>query len=236
MSDGAIDPLTQGLKIFERFAGETLEHAGGWIADWLAFHRAKRKIKLDRLLKMAEEESGARGVEPRPVPLKLLQPIIENGTLEDDDDMVRRWAALLVSASQGGVPPSFTAMLNELSADDARLLQRIAESQWAGRGGREWLKVERLLREGIRSRHATIQVNLGNLRRLGLIESPIKLDAAALRDMIEEDDRRYWPDGDDAHGPDHDRVRITDLGLSFIRACTPAKSAEQPLQREEEDE
>jgi hypothetical protein len=57
-------------------------------------------------------------------------PIIEAIGDEEDDSMSDRWAALLANAAGGSpdqVPPSFPAILRELTAGEAQLLDALFE-------------------------------------------------------------------------------------------------------------
>jgi hypothetical protein len=54
-----------------------------------------------RLLQRAKEMIDGTGLAPKRVPLKVLLPIFENASIEDDDDLQDRWAALLASNAAG---------------------------------------------------------------------------------------------------------------------------------------
>jgi hypothetical protein len=67
-------------------------------------------------------------VSPRPMPPKLLLPILENGSIEEDDDLQDRWAALLVNCSSedwsmSSLMPSAPDILKQLNAYEVLLLQ-----------------------------------------------------------------------------------------------------------------
>ena len=60
--------------------------------------------------------SAAR-IEPRPVPVGVLIPLLEKASLEEDDFLRTRWAALLATSATraDGILPSFVSILGELS-------------------------------------------------------------------------------------------------------------------------
>src|SRR5581483_8633125 len=69
----------------------------------------------------------AAGKAPQPVPGRLLLPILEKGSLEEDGDLQQRWAALLANsaAQPENVLPAFVSILAELSPVEAALLERL---------------------------------------------------------------------------------------------------------------
>ncbi len=67
----------------------------------------------------------------KPVPTKLLIPLLEASSLEDPDDeeMHDLWANLLASASsKANVQPRFAGILKELQGRQAKLLEKIARN------------------------------------------------------------------------------------------------------------
>jgi len=68
----------------------------------------------------------SRGIEPNSyheVPIKTLLPIMELGSLEDDDTLQDKWAKLLASAVAGEtIHPSYTKILSEISKNEALML------------------------------------------------------------------------------------------------------------------
>jgi hypothetical protein len=61
----------------------------------------------------------------------VLVPLLEGGSLEEDESMAERWAALLANATDPDapdVPPAFPDVLRQLSTDDARLLDHMVSA------------------------------------------------------------------------------------------------------------
>lgn len=106
-------------------AGTVIAHP---IVDW-------QKRRVERALTRIEEAARivhGSGGEPQPVPPRLLMPILEKASLEEDSELSERWAALLANSAMdpGGVLPAFVSILGELSPLEARFLRRI-HSLWA---------------------------------------------------------------------------------------------------------
>lgn len=113
-----VDALTDAIRPFTE--------ARGLRADQIRLQREEVLIKIARLA--AERRGLEREAEFEPVPTKVLVPLLEKASLEDGDDeeMVARWAELLLSASRAGsIPPRFISILAELTAPQANLLQDI---------------------------------------------------------------------------------------------------------------
>jgi hypothetical protein len=89
-------------------------------------YRLKRRARLAREV-LAEWEKW--GVAPKRVPLKVLAPIFDGASLEEDEDMHERWKWLLLNASDPNaktrVPPSFPEILKQLSPAEAKLLDAL---------------------------------------------------------------------------------------------------------------
>jgi hypothetical protein len=122
--------LVEGtLKSFHelmlRFLGPAADE-GGVLLREIARHYHKRAV---RFLSITDSKLYEAKIEPQPVPLKLLKPIVENASLEDDDALQDIWANLLANAadprpSAHKVLPSFPAILKELTSVDVKFLNQ----------------------------------------------------------------------------------------------------------------
>ena len=74
----------------------------------------------------------AAGFEPRQIPIKALFPLLDGASLEDDDSMQDRWAALIANAANPAasvdVKPAFAGILKSLSPQEAGLLSAIYDT------------------------------------------------------------------------------------------------------------
>ena len=83
--------------------------------------QVKRQLRLLQEVKRLIEESGK---DVKPIATRLFFPVLETASIEDDDEMQTRWAALLANEATnvGTVQPSYIDILKQLAPDDARLL------------------------------------------------------------------------------------------------------------------
>lgn len=110
--------------LLHSLAGPAFEEFGAMLGDKVRVYRVKNLIttvqKTERLLRQA-------GLPANAVPPRLLLPIIENISIEDNDSLQDLWAGLLATASQhkDSVSPSFVETLKQLTPDEARHLEHI---------------------------------------------------------------------------------------------------------------
>lgn len=143
------DPIVESAKAVQEMAKTTgqaigaAEKVGGFIAKYIAGSveqglgivedklRYMRWERQERMMLRAGELLASLGLQApsRPVPMKIAIPIFQGASMEEDDSLQDRWAALLVNAAnaQSGVEvqPSFTAILGQLSTLDAQILDAV---------------------------------------------------------------------------------------------------------------
>jgi hypothetical protein len=198
-----------GLEKAKDFIGKlitpAIEEAGGIIQDTVKSWRVKNQVNI--ALK-AQKYFERKGLDPKKVPLKILVPLLENGSLEDDENMQDKWAALLASAAHPEmgdyITPNYPAILKELSPKEVLILDTIYEEvkdiEWkSSKYGKEFHKYLLLEQFGIDSYQFDIIAN--NLFRLGLILEP-------------RGEQNITP-GDGQY----DMIHISPLGLHFIGVC-----------------
>jgi hypothetical protein len=121
--EGAFAPFG---KLITNLLGPVSEEMGYSLRDrFLAYRTSRTKRLLGRVQEIFEE----RQIEPHSVPPKLLSAVMENGSLEEDDSLQDRWAALLVNATgtQFGwelLTTSAPEILKQLNKWEAMLLER----------------------------------------------------------------------------------------------------------------
>jgi hypothetical protein len=109
--------------LIQKLAGSAAEEIGLTLQDSIKVYRAKRQIKL---LEKVADVVNKRGLTPSEVPLKILLPVMDNASVEADEDLHSAWAALLVNAADpitgSGILPCFVEILKQLSGGEAIFL------------------------------------------------------------------------------------------------------------------
>lgn len=203
-------------------AGSATAEVSEMLADKVRLRRFKSQLKI---LEKAKQAAEAAGLPPHAVPLKVLAPLLEQGSLEEegDENMVTRWANLLANAateSVAEVPPGFPDILRQLDGLAASMLDALFEhsrgsvtrnlsSAWSHRGFEHALGLER----------GTIgEARLEDLVRLGLAHYP----SEQLGRMISVDHPMNKP------ATQRTQIGITALGLALVRACRAPEPAVPP--------
>ena len=149
----------------------------------------------------------SKGIEPKRVLPKVVAPLLEAGSLEGDEEMKARWAALLASAAAdpGKVPPAFPRILSELSSTESRILEWLTTRVDRQIG---WVANGQEIREAHHLATWEYELVMGNLVRLNLCRpspNPDLLDYENIRRGTE------WLS--------YQQIEFTRLGWAFVYAC-----------------
>jgi hypothetical protein len=138
-------------------------------------------------------------------------PLLENATLEDDDDLQDVWAKLLVNSADAssGIEPrrAFGSVLAEMSLLDVRNLAQIESATKLFEDDPFWAvwtyEPERAISQALPTGDEpdpspAVQISLSNLVRLGCIV----------------------PTDKELSTPTNKLVNLTPFGLALIEACT----------------
>ncbi|WP_421955641.1 hypothetical protein [Polaromonas sp.] len=140
------DPTTEGAKALQEIAKATgkgidaAREAGGFIAkyvhgpleqamgiwtDKLKYTRWERQVTFMHRANAKLDELGLS--EPtHALPLKIAIPILQEGSMEEEDYLQDRWANLLVNASSGlEVRATYISMLRDMTSMDVQILALI---------------------------------------------------------------------------------------------------------------
>jgi hypothetical protein len=195
------------------------------LEDHLKVVRFERRVRLwDRVRNILTEKG--MDAPTRKIPLKIALPLLENATLEEDDDLQEVWARLLVNSgdANSGIQSltAFGSVLAEMSAPDVQNLAHIelatklnAESGSIGMWTYELPERAIPFANGAPDRHERnpspeVEISLSNLDRLGCI---ISLDQPP-------QNPGRTPRGTDEPGWGYRWVDLTPFGRALIEACT----------------
>jgi hypothetical protein len=107
------------------FVKKILGHAADDVWEWGRNKvRAYRAPNVNKVLEDAGKMLEDEGIEPQPVPPKILIPLLEGASLEDDEWMQKRWASLLANAASNNSEGNrgLIAVLQQMGNEEARLL------------------------------------------------------------------------------------------------------------------
>jgi len=131
--EAALKPFAD---LLDKLAGPAAEEIGLTLKDHVRVFRLKRQIRLFERVKKILADAN---MEPGHVPFKLLLPMVENASVEEDDDLQDRWAAMLANAAiKRDVHPSFPEILKQLNEKEVLYLDACYEySEGKHRVGRD---------------------------------------------------------------------------------------------------
>jgi hypothetical protein len=186
----------------EKIAGPAAEEVGLMLQDNIKVYRMKNQL---RLMDKAESILRKSGRDPKAVPYRVLLPILEKGSLEDNEQLNDKWASLLANASNGSgkysVTPSYPNILEQISPAEAKMLDFIYSSL-STLGLDKALHFESV-RKATELDEESVKIMIDNLTRLGLVVSGGSL-------------------GDENYSLEirgYEIVGLTSLGRAFIPSC-----------------
>jgi hypothetical protein len=119
-----LDQLAEIAKDFvQKAISPALEEVGGLFADQVRLYRFTRQV--DIVLK-AEAYLKKKNIKTKKVSLKVLAPLLEDCSLEEDEKLQERWAALLANTvSEGSTLDStlYSHILSQLTRADAEVFE-----------------------------------------------------------------------------------------------------------------
>lgn len=185
---------------------------GGLLADHVRFFRFRAQVNI---LNKAKEFHGLFGCRPQEVPLKFIADLLENSSWEENEDMQKRWAALLANAANQGESTTdyvtYVELLRQLTPIQAMCLDVMYE---------EWdYPARRYLRQlpSYQSAHTLkstlsiaddqLLILFDSLMRLNLIHVKLAKEIELINVQNTDVERFY------------EECSLTYLGQAFIKKC-----------------
>ena len=212
--------------IVKRMLGPAADELAEMWRDQVRLYRYERQLKcVEKAERMAQEA----GFTPKAVPPKILFPLLEGASFEDNEELHTMWAALLANAASpekaGGVRPGFIAALRQMAPDEASLLNwlydRLAETDFRASANPHSLSeaVELLRLDETKSDGRIVSIP----DQLGVCLDG--LEAAQLisrRDYVPVVAFVFYSRMNSPSTPNPCYV-LTNRGVAFVEACRPPK-------------
>lgn len=195
-----------------KLANESLVEGGGLLADQIKFWKFKNQVRITLKAKKFLEDEG---LDPQKVLPSTLIPLLEKGSLESDEKIQDKWAALLANAAKESgkdrVRPGFVQILSELSPQEVLLLDKMHEEVIAkGQSFKNYTFHAKSVAEIFGTPMDQVEVMVDNFYRLQLCEPPHSEGAG----MVSEDGDKV---GFQMSTKEH--FRFTALGNMFVNVC-----------------
>ena len=189
-----IETISKATDLVHRLTGPVCDDIGAMISDSMKPYRAKNLVNT---LQKTEQILREAGLPANAVPTRLLFPIVEASSIEDDGTLQEMWAGLLATASQeiGSMSPSFAETLKQMTPDEARYIDRIYGER-TGPNSPHFVLAEQLWFGGIPE-----NVLVETYERLGIIR------------------REYGMTKENGEAEVGSLLRFTKYGVAFLAAC-----------------
>jgi len=178
---------TQGISTLERagsylskYIGGSLEQASGILEDKLKYYRWERKIRLLERANKFLEERNRTNYTISPIPLKIILPLLESGSIEEDNDIQDIYAFILANAADASfelqIQRTYIDILQNLNRLEIKILRKIYslkfEETWSNgvytTNLPNTLLTKNPEQDNLRP-DKNVEIALANMHRLGLI-------------------------------------------------------------------
>jgi len=151
-----------------------VKQLGGILGDQVRYWRFKNACNIANKAKKLIDDSGLK-VEK--VPLKILSPLLESASLEEDEFLRDKWAKMLANAttSKISIKPVYVEILKELSPLEVKILDVIFNeiSKIADYKQRKMVQFgKQKVQQAFGLSEEEIDLIIENLYRLNLLQAP----------------------------------------------------------------
>lgn len=206
--------IKSATEFLNKLLGPASEEVGLLLGERARTFRLRNMLKT---LGKTQEMLKNASIEPKSVELRVLIPLLDGASLEDNESLSVKWASLLANATISGqaanIAQIFSNILSQLSPADALILDNMKLQSFSfGTSGEatEPFSFRGQIMESVSLKDEEYAFSIDNLRRLGLciIDPPLFQNSAIVG---EEFDMRQIR---------RDVIVITELGLQFMKACS----------------
>lgn len=209
----AIEASQDMGKFINRIFGGLIEDSVGLLADKLKYYRAEKLIALHEKTKKKLQDQGVTSTHP--VLPKIGIPLIEQATIEDNDELHSLWANMLANAMNpehaGTIKRRYISILSDMEPLDVLILDKLIKEYAAIPSDKkeaalfDRAKLSQVLNVSLEQ----CEISLRNLMRLGCLKPGV----------IHNTNISVG-----GHSPstykDTEFVGITALGLEFYKAVS----------------
>ncbi|WP_299221236.1 Abi-alpha family protein [uncultured Aquimarina sp.] len=238
--------IEKGLELIKDFAtklvGPTIDEVGLLMSDKIRYFRFKNQIKI---LVKAEEYVKRENIKIKEIPTKILVPLLENASLEEDEELQKKWSFMignLADSDQNLQNQIFPYILTQISINEYERLYEFCEKERAymidhiklldirkekGYANPEYSnlskRVNKVQQEGFHV-EGLEEYEFSNLQRLGLLRQlPPRIIIDEFKTEYNDYGGEEWHQIEAEYDPDDYGYRITSLGIKFVSVCEEKK-------------
>jgi hypothetical protein len=233
--------LKKSEELLKAFFGPSVADASGLISDQVKLRRFKNQITI---LERAQGFIKEKGIDPKKLNLKVLAPLIEYSSLEENETLQEKWAKLIANTltedRQIRLEQNCVNIMSKISVEEAISLDKLLELAYKMREERfnkyqtgRWKPKnintvedinltnvylsEKRITEHIKINSSEMEVLINGLESLAVIkwETP-DVEVSATKNNEEPSDLDIDIDVN-VHEPSG--IYLTRLGIDFIKIC-----------------
>lgn len=201
--------IDKALSFLDKILNPSLEELGLLGRDQIRFWRFKRQVRISIL---DEDYLKKKNVSPRKVPLKTLVPLLEYGSMEEEEKMQEKWAALLAKAADPeysiNLCTTYSEKLRQLSPAEVKILDLMFDTyentvpEERSQSFVNHKKIQELI--GITQEEYSLL--LENLTRINLLKDQVEFIKMGSQLSAPEDDTNTIK-------------RLSFFGVNFVKYC-----------------
>ena len=210
--------------IIKTMLGPAADELADLWKDQVRLYRFERQLKcVEKAERMAQEA----GFTPQAVPPKILFPLLEGASFEEDENLHTMWSALLANASSPenaeNVRPGFIAVLRQMAPDEASIVNWLYDhtDAWSRFHGIPAMKLSQARDELGFSDKERVERTLPLAQRFASCLDGLEAEQLIRRAYLENSDGRAEPKKDESFM--RFSYLVTRRGEEFMAACRPPK-------------
>lgn len=204
---------------FSKILHEPITEAVGIIGDKLKFMRWQRKLRIVDEVNKTLDQKGVTST--RPIPPKLAIPILEQASIEENDELQDLWCNLIANSLDPNfkleIRYAFIEIVKSMTSLDAKILKYIYEAtkeinKTTNTTNFRGYPVDFFqIKDKMNASNPETELSLNNLQRIQCVRNN---DVNDLRDQVNSMIKRQK-----LPTIRHSSYIITPLGVAFVFAC-----------------
>jgi AraC-like DNA-binding protein len=232
---------TEGL--LKGLFGKAFEETGEMIADQVRLRRFKNQITI---FEKAQKYLKDKNINLQKVNLKVLAPLVEFASYEEDENLQELWAKLIKNIlsrpTSVVLQQNAIEVLNKVSNEEVKILDYIFDKLnidrkeradklrgkpqvWGGKTMKEphdfridWFSFKMIdISTELKINEDELETQISNLVALGTLKYETEVDISSAEKSSEDPSDTSLDINLDVS--DYDRIRITKLGYVFVELC-----------------
>jgi len=208
VSETEVEAVT---KFIAKLVPAFVKEAGGIFSDTVRYWKWKNQIHI---VKKAKSHLESIGLQPKAPPLKIIVPLLESASLEEDTNIQEMWSKLLASAlvDSATIVPNHIDTLKQLSPAEVRVLDLMYGQYNAGLADDKDTPVFFKPNDIAQAFHLTndnAEIILEDLCRLGILVKPEVISKEVTSGSGHLFSTEFGPN----------KFQFRKFGLSFMKAC-----------------